>query len=196
MYEDNRAGGGYYDIYAYNFKTNTEKIVCSAADSQYGPDISGTKVVWYHWRNGMNTDIYMKELAGGAEVPVAIGAGGQSRPAINGNQVVYVDGGDIVLKDMSSGSVTKLTDNAFTQTAPDIDGTTVVWQSENVAGNEDVFRVLNTDGQCDQPDARVARREGSAVGLRHEGRLHQLRTRQPGHIHRRPIPWLGALSPD
>ena len=37
MYEDNRAGAGYYDIYAYNFMTNTEKLVCSAADSQYSP---------------------------------------------------------------------------------------------------------------------------------------------------------------
>ena len=38
-------------------------------------------------------------------------------PAISGNQVVYVDEGDIVMKDMSSSSVTTLTDDAFMQTA-------------------------------------------------------------------------------
>ncbi len=146
VYEDNRAGTGYYDIYAYNFVTNTEKLVSAAADSQYSPDISGTKVVWYDWRNG-SPDVYAKDLAGGGDVLVAGGAGTQYMPAISGTKVAYVDEGEVMIKDVASSAVTTVTDDAFIQRYPDIDGTTVVYESENSVGDYDIMRYFTLTGQ-------------------------------------------------
>ncbi len=47
----------------YDLSTSTEFPICTDAAEKGSPDISGTTVVWYDYRNGNNPDIY------GANIP-------------------------------------------------------------------------------------------------------------------------------
>ena len=143
----------------------------TGADQMY-PDASGTRVVWQDFRND-NWDIYVEDLAAGAVEPETLGAGplatqlttnafDQTRPAIDGDTVVWQDFGtdwDIKGYDLA-------TDTAFTvevgggdQTKPAVSGSWVVWQDFR-SGNWDIFA---RDTATSDPAIRITSHERDQI---------------------------------
>jgi beta propeller repeat protein len=70
--------------------------ICTAPEMQYGPSISGRRVVWTDERNDVG-DIYgadLSDLNDIREFEVYVGPGRQTQPHIDGTMVVFVEGGN------------------------------------------------------------------------------------------------------
>ncbi|MHB1389976.1 MAG: hypothetical protein ACYCXF_01915 [Thermoleophilia bacterium] len=148
-------------IVVYNL-TDSTKINASTVGGtvqQVTPAISGNRVVWADYRNSSDYgDIYMRDLATGADVAVALGdpllakpQRDKRNPDIDGNIVVWEDwrnafqdaqgwwhNPDIYAKDVVSGTVYPVCTNTDDQYSPVVSGTRVFWQDYR-NGNWDIY---------------------------------------------------------
>jgi beta propeller repeat protein len=109
--------------------------------AQSNPDVSGTRVVWQDERAGTRQDdIYLYDLATGAETPVATDPGSQISPRIDGDWVVWISNdnynvygvpqvNDLFARNLATGQVVQITDDsgAVRQESPAIKDGKVVW---------------------------------------------------------------------
>ena len=90
VYEDLRNGD--YDIYAYDMATNTEKrLTYRRRQNDWGPSVSGTKVVYHSVRSAGANDIYCYDLSTDTEWRLTTDPGSQAPASIDGNTVAFID---------------------------------------------------------------------------------------------------------
>ena len=112
-YQDERDYGTTYEIYAADLTTLQERRLTYSSIQQWGPAISGSKVVYYDAATGM-TDLYCYDLETGYTWPLTPStAGTQETPCVdggtiafkdsrNGNDEIYV--GELVVPKVSAGA--------------------------------------------------------------------------------------------
>jgi beta propeller repeat protein len=66
-------------------------------------------------------------VSGGSIVQLTSGESGQREPALSGNNLVYVDGGDIFLRDIWTGISAPIAVGRWQKSGPRISGNYVVW---------------------------------------------------------------------
>ena len=118
-----------------------EQPVSPQSATQVQPAISGNIVVWEDHRSvGTNgIDIYGRNLATNTEFAVAVGAGKDASPDVDGDFVVYqhtdaTGNIDVYRYSISSGLTDRITTDAAAQQKPRISGLRIVWEdSRNVA---------------------------------------------------------------
>ena len=111
----------------------TESEVCGQPFDQYGPAVSGQRVVWEDRRDNTQSDIYGWDFGLPGEMVVNVPGSDQNTPSISGSRVVWVDrrndvAGDIYSYDFAPpGTNFIVCDASDSQTDPAIDGDLVVW---------------------------------------------------------------------
>lgn len=78
-----------YDIYLYDFSTDTEKPLVESEFYKRAPSIYENYVVWQDFRNGKASDIYLLDLATGEESRLTDGSGPYINPMVSGNHVIW-----------------------------------------------------------------------------------------------------------
>lgn len=130
VYGDKR--GGDWDLYGYDFTTNTEFPVAVGGGAHGYAAINGGTVVYEVFRDG-NWDVMAYTLRDQKTFAIAAGPGDQNYPQVSGNTVVYLDQG------MTGGtSSLKMYDIETKQTKtiakdhrvarPSISGDFIVWE--------------------------------------------------------------------
>ncbi len=140
------------DIWMYRFSTGAASVVSNNAGAQYGPDISGDRVVWYQFNALTGWDIMIKDLSTGSVYQLTKDPGRSLNPRISKNHVVWTDDRfeqfDIFSYDLNEDSdgdgipnyredskpwpdpaLLRLTSGAAKDDKPDIDNGRVVWRS-------------------------------------------------------------------
>lgn len=122
--------------------------VCTVADNQRYPSISGEKVVWQDARNAVSgIDIYGYDLAAGQEFFVTTAADKQEYPKISGDIVVWQDsrsfatkGYDIYGRNLAEGTDFPICTAAGNQQFPAVSGNIVVWyDNRNAVTGNDIY---------------------------------------------------------
>jgi len=138
VWEDNR--GGDWDIYGYEFTSETEFPVCTDAGDQMLPRISGSGVVWQDNRNG-SWDVYYCDLSTAETRQITNLPGTEYWPDISGNIIVWTDdrraGWDIYSYDLSTGGETPICLASGEQMGV-VSGNYVVWEDAR-NGNYDIY---------------------------------------------------------
>ncbi len=127
------------DIYAYNFVTGEESVVCTAPGEQANPCIYGDVVVYSDDRtdpegtDGYSCDIYGFDISTQEEFLICDAVGGQGNPFIYGDNVVWVDHrnsveyeweeSDIYMKNLSTGVESAVATGTSRQYEP------VIWEN-------------------------------------------------------------------
>ncbi len=140
------------DIWMYRFSTGAASVVSDNDGAQYGPDISGDRVVWYQFNALTGWDIMIKDLSTGSVYQLTKDPGKSLRPRISKNHVVWTDDRfeqfDIFSYDLGEDSdgdgtpnyredskpwpdpaLRRLTNGAAQDDKPDIDNGRIVWRS-------------------------------------------------------------------
>lgn len=137
VYIDDSSGNN--DVYTLDLGTMVTQPVCTNPSDQWRPRISGTKVVWQDNRQNSNGDIYMKDLAGGPEVPITSDTDIDDNADISGDIVVWRSrrGGqfdiraynlsDETVNNLAPGIETAITNDAAYQSSPRISGDLIAW---------------------------------------------------------------------
>jgi uncharacterized repeat protein (TIGR01451 family) len=111
----------------------TEFEVCGQPFGQYGPAVSGQRVVWEDHRDNTQSDIYGWDFGLPGEMVVNVPGSYQYTPAISGSRVVWDDrrtdaAGDIYGHDFAPpGADFVVCDASDSQQGPAIGGDWVVW---------------------------------------------------------------------
>ncbi len=130
------------DIWMYRFSTGVASAVSDTADTQYGPDISGDRVVWYEFNPGTGWDIMLKDLSTGGIYTLNQPGGRSLSPRISKNLVVWTDDRngqfDIFYYDLSVDS--------------DGDGTPNYRDGDNPWPNPALVRLTSGDTKDEKPD--------------------------------------------
>ncbi|MEK6854893.1 MAG: hypothetical protein AABX73_01595 [Nanoarchaeota archaeon] len=167
VWADKRNGN--WDIYLYDFSTNTEVPFVINQQSQWNPDIYDTKVVWQDGRDG-NWEIYMRDIVSGQEDRITNNPQGQENPSIDGNVIVWEDWRNLKylpeiflyglgangLFENNGGDDSGMYGGLSFGVEPEISGTYIVWQeygrillyylgADGIAGTSDDSRVLEVD---------------------------------------------------
>jgi beta propeller repeat protein len=141
IWTDKRAGATNIDIWGYNLATSQPFQVTFDTHNQQTPAISGQRVVWQDDRNG-NWDIYMRDMSGGAEIPICTAAGDQTEPAIDGDIILWTDmrngNPDIYMFDLATSQEYPVCIDPATQQHPAVSQCRAVW-ADNRNGNWDIY---------------------------------------------------------
>jgi TolB protein len=129
----------------YAVLNGMETQVTTDLSNQFDPAIDGDYIVFTDYRSG-NKDIYLHDLATGAEVPILATGEDEYLNDISGNLVVCTlatfDDQDILVYDILTGVTTQITDPDNNQFAmrrdPAICGNIVVWQDDR-SGHFDIW---------------------------------------------------------
>ena len=124
--------GSAADIYAYNLATHRTRLVTDASYAQDHSRCFKNTVVWDDQRRGTDfSDVYMMDLNGGSEQLISDGTGYDGRPAIYGQNIVYVDfsstQGDIKDYNIKTKQIIQITNDPATQSQPSIYKNKLVW---------------------------------------------------------------------
>ncbi len=157
------------NVTAVNIDDQTRVEVTSGEDTMTSPvHIHGTSVVWGEARDGDDYEIFLHDLASGAETQLTSDDKYQSWPRIEGERVVYRhywddDGevSDIFTLLTTTPTPEQLTNSSsdplVTFSQPDISGDRVVYTKTPDTGEPDVYLVLLEQGLTiaidSQPDA-------------------------------------------
>jgi len=131
--------GGNNDIYGCDIsgQKKIEFPICTDANGQWYPKISGNVVVWQDDRND-DSDIYGCYLPSGTPFEICRHAGTQANPAIYGDMVVWEDNRngnyDIYGYRLSTHAVFPVRLESGDQVSPAVDANIIVWQ-----GNGDIY---------------------------------------------------------
>lgn len=130
-----------HDIYMKDLSTGIVSPVCTDAEEQYNPVVSGGKIYWDDYRNG-DFDIYMYDIAAGTETRVTSDGSDQAWPSADGAALVWKDvrngNEDVFFGDVSSSVEKAITADAAAQKMPKIDGGRIIWLDDR-NGNWDIF---------------------------------------------------------
>jgi beta propeller repeat protein len=139
VWEDHRQGN--WDIYGYDFTTDSEFPITSDPGNQTAPSVYGDWVVWIDDRRG-NKDIYCTELGTNELICVTSNQHVQIHPVLYAQIIIWQDDRegtwDIFGYDLSTNSEFQITTDPGNQTAPSVYGDWVVWTDDR-EGNEDIF---------------------------------------------------------
>ncbi len=140
VWKDERVGTDEWqtDIYAYNFITQEESVICTASGEQSNPCIYGDVVVYSDDRtdpdgtDSSSCDIYGFDISAQEEFLICDAEWGQGNPFIYGDKVVWVDHrngesawgeSDIYMKDLSTGIESAVITGTANQYEP------VIWEN-------------------------------------------------------------------
>lgn len=104
---------------------------------QRNVSVSGTLVAWDDDRTG-DRDVYVRDLATGAETRVGAPGTDEMNPDLDGSRVVYASAGDILLHDFATGATATLTAAPGEQARPRISGRWIAWE-ERAGADADVW---------------------------------------------------------
>ena len=127
-----QGGSGIHYMYLVNGKPGTDQILNVPLLSPTWLSVSGTRIVWKDDISGAD-QIYMYDLSNGqlSDVSAQLSADGCEMPAINGDNVTWVDAtqSDVYLKNIATGTLTRVTtDGANTyKEQPSISGNNLIW---------------------------------------------------------------------
>lgn len=134
----------------------------------WDPRVSGSTVVWADYRNGdTDVDIWAAQLPSGGEYELFpeepnANARSQTRPAISGDRVVWIDAwpdgghGDIRGVHLSTGQEFWVVNDGDAQEEVAISGDTVVWSEYRWDGGERSIRGYDLATQTEFPICTVA----------------------------------------
>ena len=92
VWEDSRTNPSAPDIYMYDILLGVETQISNGSVSQMFPSISGDRVVWYDFRDGINS-IYLYDHSTGLSTAVVNDVSVQSQMAIFGDRIAWTDQG-------------------------------------------------------------------------------------------------------
>ena len=106
--------------------------VTNGPATQADPVLCGSVVAWTD--TGNNSDVYARDLAGGAQVAVAASSAVEAYPACDAGRVVYMYAptgqfASIRLYDLATGATTVVASDPWNDWQPAISGNLVVWQA-------------------------------------------------------------------
>lgn len=132
--------GTFPDIYLYNFTTGEQtQLTDESAGSDRGHvSISGDKIVWHDDRDGVR-NVFLHDIYSKSTAPIIDDGSARVDPDIDGNKVVWKEGGDIYVYDLDTAIKTQITsDPSSQQNKPKISGNRIVWEDRR-SGNNDIF---------------------------------------------------------
>jgi beta propeller repeat protein len=126
-----KGNGSTAAIYAYNISTGQTQLVVSEPGAD-NSRVSGNTITWNDQRRGTSfSDVYMMNLKNSIEQLVSDGVDYDGRPAVSGQNIVYVDfsstQGDIKEYNILTKQTLFITKNQYTQSQPSIDGQNIIW---------------------------------------------------------------------
>ena len=143
VYVTTRAGNR--DIYWYNLETQLETPIASTPYPEDFPSIDGDLVAWQRWAGSAGYNIYARYLDGPV-FEVATTAANEERPAVSGDRIAYIAGGDVALYDVATGQTTMITATPQGETGVRIDGDWLAWMDDR-SGDYDIYAHDLTTGE-------------------------------------------------
>jgi Tol biopolymer transport system component len=132
--------GGSADIRLYDIGTGGTSVVSNQFWNEWGPAISGDRVVWQAWPSQPDTaegiQIMGKNLTSGETFTVTSGPGHQTAPVISGSVVAWEDARSDVTRvwwrDLGAATGERQVDGSppGRQVAPALSGRTLAYQSD------------------------------------------------------------------
>lgn len=157
------------DIWMHNFSTGAASAVSANSNTQYSPDVSGNRIVWFEFNGFSRWDIMLKDLTTGQIYNLSRGNSDSLYPRISNNIVVWADDRngktDIYYYNLAADSdgdgvpnyrdgdrpandpaEVRVTTDPGEQNTPDIDSGKIVWSDYRI-GSFDIYMYdLNAPG--------------------------------------------------
>lgn len=122
------------------------KQITSDPAEQSSPAIDGDQIVWEDQRNGLD-DIYLYDLATGAERQLTTDPAWQENPTISDQRIAWFDNrdsgftgkSDIYVYDLQDDRAQRVTSASAPRFAPAIDGDRVVWMDRRNGSDWDIY---------------------------------------------------------
>lgn len=124
VYEDNRSS--HWDVYMYDFDTDTETPIATSAGDQFNPRIYGDYILYEHDIGGGNSRLYRYSISSAVTDQVDGSIVSRSMDFF-GSYAAYNNGSGVVYKDVVSGGPVVLAVRNSTAEEVSVYGTDLLW---------------------------------------------------------------------